>query len=90
MKTVVITGASTGIGYACVKASLTAGHKVIATARKKADLQHLTDLGATAVKLELLNEESVNLAADNILTATNGKIDTLFNNAGYGLSLIHI
>ena len=34
MTTVVITGASTGIGLACVKASLAKGHKVIATARK--------------------------------------------------------
>ncbi len=87
MKTVVITGASSGIGLACVEASLKAGHRVIATARKVADLQRLTDLGAEAIHLELLDEQSVNKAADTILASTNGKIDTLFNNAGYGLQV---
>ncbi len=86
-KTIVITGASTGIGYACVKACLEEGHRVIATARKETDLKMLTKLGAEAVHLELLSEQSVNKAADTILASTNGKIDTLFNNAGYGLQV---
>ena len=86
-KTIVITGASTGIGYACVTACLEAGHRVIATARKETDLKMLTKLGAEAVQLELTSEQSVNNAADTILASTNGKIDTLFNNAGYGLQV---
>lgn len=87
MKTVVITGASTGIGYACVEASLKAGHRVIATARKDEDLKKLSDMGAEALHLELLSEESVNSAADRILALTNNHIDTLFNNAGYGFQV---
>jgi len=87
MKTVVITGASSGIGLACVKASLHKGHKVIATARNKSDLTKLRDLGAHAVALELLDEGSVQQAADEILKITDNRIDALFNNAGYGLQV---
>lgn len=85
MQTIVITGASSGIGLACVEAALQAGHKVIATARKTEDLQMLQKLGAEAVALELSNESSV-IAAANTIKAM-GRIDVLFNNAGYGLQV---
>lgn len=87
MKTVVITGASSGIGYACVEASLNKGYRVIATARKQADLVQLESLGAIPVQLELLNQESVTAAAERILEISNQKLDALFNNAGYGLQV---
>ncbi|NRB42771.1 MAG: SDR family NAD(P)-dependent oxidoreductase [Pseudomonadales bacterium] len=86
-KTLVITGGSSGIGLACVKAALQAGHCVIATARKVEDLENLKMLGAIAVKLELNDEESVMQAANHILRHSGGKIDALFNNAGYGLQV---
>ncbi|PCJ41337.1 MAG: short-chain dehydrogenase [Moraxellaceae bacterium] len=84
MKTVVITGASSGIGLACVQASLQKGYSVIATARKTEDLAKLADMGAKTVTMELLDENSVTAAATKILELSNGKIDALFNNAGYG------
>ncbi len=87
MKNVVITGASSGIGLACVKASLNKGHKVIATARNKNDLTMLSDLGAHAIALELMDENSVKCAADEILRISDNQIDALFNNAGYGLQV---
>lgn len=87
MKHVVITGASSGIGLACVKASLAAGHKVIATARKADDLAMLKELGATPVELELCSEFSVKRAARQCLELTDNNIHALFNNAGYGLQI---
>lgn len=87
MKTVVITGASTGIGLACVQASLAAGHRVIATARKDQDLESLREMGAQSVHLELTEQTSVARAAEAILKLTDGHIDALFNNAGYGLQV---
>lgn len=87
MKTVVITGASTGIGLATVKACLKEGYRVIATARGETDLAHLRSLGATAITLELTQQENVEAAAKAIIEAANGKIDVLFNNAGYGLQV---
>lgn len=87
MKTVVITGASTGIGYACVEASLAKGHRVIATARKTADLDKLAAIGAKPVHLELTDKNDVEKAAQEIIKASQGKIDALFNNAGYGVQV---
>lgn len=87
LKTVVITGASTGIGLASVKACISAGYQVIATARKEDDLKHLEQLGAIAVFLELSDKESVRIAANEILVKANHDIHTLFNNAGYGLQV---
>ena len=84
-KTIVITGCSSGIGLACTKAALHAGHKVIATARKAEDLLYLKELGADAVYLELSDEASVMAAAKDILQLSQQHIDVLFNNAGYGL-----
>ncbi len=87
MKTVVITGASTGIGLASVKACLQKGYKVIATARKQDDLKMLQALGALAVELELSDKPSVEAAAEQILQLSSNRIDCLFNNAGYGLQV---
>lgn len=86
-KTVVITGASSGIGYACVGAACKNGYQVIATARKDDDLAILEKLGAQTVKLELLDKDSVSAAAQDILRLSNQHIDCLFNNAGYGLQV---
>lgn len=86
-KIIVITGGSSGIGLACVKAALNDGHKVIATARKNDDLSRLRQLGAEAVYLELSDEKSVITAAEEILQISQQHIDVLFNNAGYGLQV---
>ena len=87
MKTVVITGASSGIGLATAKACIKAGHRVFATARKADDLDKLHELGATAVAMELSDKASVEAAADELLAKSGNRIDALFNNAGYGLQL---
>ena len=87
MKTVVITGASTGIGLATVKSCLEHGYTVIATARKPEDIDRLDNMGCSTVFLELSDEESVKKAAEEITKLANGHIDALFNNAGYGLQV---
>ncbi len=87
MKRIVITGASSGIGLASVKACLAAGMQVIATARREEDLAMLRQLGAQAVPLELSARDSVEQAADTIKALCQGRIDVLFNNAGYGLQV---
>ena len=87
MKTIVITGASSGIGLTSVKSCLAKGYNVIACARRDEDIAMLKNLGAAAVNLELNDESSVNTAALNILSLSGGSIHTLFNNAGYGLQI---
>ena len=59
MKTVLIVGASRGIGLELVRQYLEAGERVIATARDAAGLERLRDLGAQAMKLDVTNPASV-------------------------------
>lgn len=84
---IVITGASSGIGHAAVQACIKADYRVIATARKHADLDRLQALGVEAVQLELESERSVAEAAESIRLLADGTIHGLFNNAGYGLQV---
>lgn len=80
-----ITGASRGIGLETAKAALEAGHAVVATARRSAQVTHA--LGSherlLAVDLDVTDEPSIR-AAVAAAEARFGGIDVLVNNAGYG------
>ncbi len=83
-KTILITGCSSGIG-ACVAAGLRArGYRVFATARKPSDVVTLREQGFESEVLDLADSNSIRAAVDNILAATGGTLDYLFNNGGYG------
>jgi len=83
-KTILITGCSTGIGYATAVELKKRGHNVIATARKQEDVSRLTQEGFTALQLDLADSESVQQAVKHAIDLTNGKIDALFNNGAFG------
>ena len=59
MSTILIIGASRGIGLAFVRQYREAGDRVIATARDDAALAQLRDLGAQALKIDVANPASV-------------------------------
>lgn len=89
MKTIVVTGTSTGIGFAAAVALARAGHDVYATMRdpgRSPDLQALAaqeQLPITVVPLDVDSDASVTAAMATILDA-RGRIDVLVNNAGIG------
>ena len=83
-KTILVTGASSGIGLAAATGLHQRGWQVFATARTQPDLDRLSALGLTAVHLDFRDPGSIPTAAASVLTATAGKIGALFNNAGYG------
>ncbi|MDP1614907.1 MAG: SDR family oxidoreductase [Methylococcales bacterium] len=83
-KTILITGCSSGIGYAGAHALKKRGHHVIATARNPADVDRLACEGFTSLQLDLADSSSIRQAVNQALELTGGKIDALFNNAAFG------
>jgi NAD(P)-dependent dehydrogenase (short-subunit alcohol dehydrogenase family) len=90
-KTVVVTGATAGIGRHVALDLAQRGHRVFATGRNEAALEKL-EMEATArgttlgtVMLDVTDAKSIADAASVIRRETGGRgIDVLVNNAGYG------
>lgn len=85
MKTVLITGASSGLGEATAQCYLKQGWNVIATMRNLGSRHHLTE-GANMfiTRMDVEDHQSIE-SAINAGIERFGRIDVLVNNAGYGL-----
>lgn len=84
MKTIFITGASTGLGKATAQLFQNNGWKVIATMRNPeaaADLAALENV--TVLPLDVTNFDQIQSTVKQTLELTD--VDVVFNNAGYGL-----
>jgi NAD(P)-dependent dehydrogenase (short-subunit alcohol dehydrogenase family) len=85
-RSILITGCSSGIGYAAAKTLKTRGWRVLATARKPEDRARLEkELGVETIEIELGDLESVRAGAKEALQRTGHKLDALYNNAAYGV-----
>jgi NAD(P)-dependent dehydrogenase (short-subunit alcohol dehydrogenase family) len=83
MPTVLLSGASSGIGRACAERLGRAGWRVLAGARRDADLDALGALpGVEPLRLDVLAEADVTAAA----TAAGERLDALVNNAGVAVT----
>ena len=81
-----ITGSSRGMGRAIAEAVLSAGDRLVATARNPAQLSELVaKFGdqVRAVALDVTDEAAIAQAVQTALSAF-GRLDVLVNNAGYG------
>ena len=83
-KVVVITGATSGIGFAMARAFTAEGARVIGTGRDQTRLMRLTGEVELALTLDVTSDESVLMAAAAIEDGP-GAVDILINNAGIGL-----
>lgn len=86
MRSIVITGVSTGIGHATAKVLLARGFRVFGSVRRQADAERLqTEFGANFVPLlfDVTDEAAVLAAAAQVRAALNGEtLAGLVNNAG--------
>ncbi|AZD74055.1 oxidoreductase [Pseudomonas chlororaphis] len=86
IKTLFITGVSSGFGNALAREALAAGHRVIGTVRNEAALQAFQALSvdrAHGVILDVTDFERIDSVVAAV-EAAHGPVDVLVNNAGYG------
>ena len=82
-KVILLTGASSGIGYDTAVALAQQGHKVYAAARRVERMEPLRQYGIVPLKMDVTDEASIQEGVKTLLDA-EGRIDVLINNAGYG------
>ena len=82
-KVILVTGASSGMGFETAKTLAQQGNKVYGAARRVEKMAALKEYGVTPLKLDITDEAS-NKAAIAEIIAKEGRIDVLINNAGYG------
>jgi NAD(P)-dependent dehydrogenase (short-subunit alcohol dehydrogenase family) len=86
VSTVVVTGASTGIGWACVKVLIAGGFRVFGSVRRQQDAERLsTEFGAnfTPLMFDVTDAAAVATAVKQVEAALEGEtLAGLVNNAG--------
>lgn len=80
---VLLTGASAGIGKDIALNLIKKGYTVYGAARRIEMMQDIEELGGKVLKLDVTDDASCQAAVDAIMK-TEGRIDFLINNAGYG------
>ncbi|MDP3737696.1 MAG: SDR family NAD(P)-dependent oxidoreductase [Hyphomonadaceae bacterium] len=96
MKSVVVTGASTGIGWGCTKVLVAKGFHVFGSVRKQADADRLSkEFGAafTPLIFDVTDGAAIKAGAQAAAAKLNGEtLAGLVNNAGIAVSgpLLHI
>ncbi|MGZ5476597.1 MAG: SDR family oxidoreductase, partial [Thermoanaerobaculia bacterium] len=86
MKTIVITGASGGIGAALARHLGPGGHHLVLAARRRDELNAVAkETNGLAVVADVTQRADVNRLRDEALRAF-GSVDVWINNAGRGIS----
>ena len=83
---VVVTGASTGIGEATALHLKELGFDVLAGVRKDEDAERLGGQGVRPLKLDVTDEGSIAAARAEVEDASGGRLAGLVNNAGIAIS----
>jgi NAD(P)-dependent dehydrogenase (short-subunit alcohol dehydrogenase family) len=81
---ILITGCSSGIGLAVAKGLAARDWRVFASARRPEDVDTLQAMGLEALVLDLDDSGSIARGVEQVLAATGGRLEALFNNGGFG------
>ncbi|GGO01046.1 oxidoreductase [Saccharibacillus kuerlensis] len=82
-RVVLITGASAGMGKATANLLLQQGYIVYGAARRVERMKDLEAKGGHILEMDVTDDQSMQNGIDRIIRE-QGRIDVLFNNAGYG------
>lgn len=84
-KTILITGCSSGIGYDAAVGLRARGWRVFASCRKAEDCARLVAEGFESPRIDYQDSASIAAGLSEVLDATGGTLDALFNNGAYAL-----
>ncbi|MEM1168635.1 MAG: oxidoreductase [Cyanobacteria bacterium P01_H01_bin.35] len=82
-KTVLITGASSGIGKETAKKLIAEGYTVYTAARRVEKMEDIRTLGGIPIKMDITKDNEVVATVEQI-EQSHGGVDILINNAGFG------
>jgi len=83
MRSVLITGCSSGIGLDAARALRVRGWQVFATCRNAEDCARLRAEGLESFPLDYADEASISAAVAEVAQRTGGRLDALFNNGAH-------
>jgi len=81
---ILITGCSSGIGYHTAKLFAQRGWRVFASCRGAGDVARLQAEGLESLQLDVTDSASIRAGLAEVLQRSGGRLDALFNNAGFG------
>lgn len=84
-RSILITGCSSGIGYASACILQERGWQVFATCRKEADCLRLEGEGLRSFRLDYEDPPSIEAGFAQALEEAKGRLDAVFNNGAYGI-----
>jgi NAD(P)-dependent dehydrogenase (short-subunit alcohol dehydrogenase family) len=82
-KSILITGCSSGIGLDAARGLRARGWRVFASCRQQADCDRLIAEGFDSPRLDYAEEASIETALAEVLAATGGTLDALYNNGAF-------
>ena len=82
-RTIIVTGASSGIGAYCARALRADGWRVFATARRPEDIAALAADGLEAFYLDYGEPQSIGALVAAVLERTGGTLTALYNNGAH-------
>jgi NAD(P)-dependent dehydrogenase (short-subunit alcohol dehydrogenase family) len=81
--TIIVTGASSGIGAHSARALKADGWRVFATVRREEDRASLEADNIETFLMDYTDTASIHALADAVLERTGGRLDALYNNGAY-------